>query len=145
MTLKATAGTLAGHSRWGTVAWLMSTVSADEMEARSKGASRSWESQRRMIYRSSQAFVSELADSPPASIAESSSSRCLVSVLRNRTITFSPLILQNVYRSRHIELDSGAKSFESTGFRFFGEGVCRKARKASARTGTSLLRCGSRS
>ncbi len=59
-------------------------------------------------------------------------------------MTFSPLILQKVYKSRQIAFDNGVKSFVFVEGCFCG-GARRKARKASAMVGTSWSRWGSSS
>ena len=152
MTRIVSPGVFRGHDSPGIVGSTISSVSSDEMDARSNGASSNCESHRRTIYLSSHSHespVSGLADCPsscslPFSIADSSSSRCLVSVLKNLTITFSPLTLQNVYRSLHIALESGISSWVFVSGSFEG-GDRRYARRASAKAGTNLSRWGSRS
>jgi hypothetical protein len=158
MTLNVTPGTFSGHMSPGISVWGVSSVPSEEIEARSNGARSSWESQSNVMYLSSHCHASDdssfstgpasvppalwgraIALESPVSMADSNNSRYLVSVLKNRTMTFSPLILQNVYRSLQIALERGISSCVCDMGSLIG-GARRCARKASARTGTSLSR-----
>ena len=114
------------------------------MDARSKGAKSSWDSQSRVIYRSSQSHAPDVSDFPSSSLlrvamAESITSKCLASVFKNLTMTFSPLTLQNVYMSLHVALEVVINSWDCGGGLGGGFDV-RQARNAFARTGTRVCR-----
>lgn len=81
-----------------------------EIESRWKGVNARWESQRSIIYFSSQ-IMAELDGLSHDSKASSIGSRMSGSVLKKREITFDPLTLQNVYRILQIAWGSGSICF----------------------------------
>lgn len=78
-------------------------------------------------------------------MAISSNSRYLASTLRKRTMTFSPRILQNVYRILHIANSTETNNLDREERVFPRWRVCRCFRNASARRGIHLGRYGSSS